>query len=50
MTIDFTSTGNKFYKQKIISLKEWRTEWKVTPNQRNHEQRSKEEKHQKRFN
>lgn len=49
MTIDFTSTRNKFYNQKIIPLKEWRTEWKVTPNQRNHEQRSKEEKHQKRF-
>ena len=49
MTIKFTSSENDFYNVTIASLKEWRIEWLCCPNQRDHDERSKEEKHQKRF-
>ena len=47
--IDFTDSNDHFYTTDVITLKEWRTEWKTCPIQRDHDVRAKEEKHQKKF-
>ena len=38
-----------FYQQKIISSEEWHEEWECCPTQRDHEERAKKPKHQKKF-
>lgn len=47
--IDFTDSNDNFYITDVITLKEWRIEWKTCPIQRDHEARATEEKHQKKF-
>ena len=47
--IEFTDSNESFYNTDVITLKEWRTEWKTCPIQRDHDLRATEEKHQKKF-
>ena len=46
---EFTDSNDNFYTTDVITLKEWRTEWKTCPIQRDHDVRAREEKHQKKF-
>jgi len=47
--IEFTDSNEFFYNTDTITLKQWRTEWKTCPIQRDHDFRATEEKHQKKF-
>lgn len=47
--IEFTDSNEYFYNTDTITLKQWRTEWKTCPIQRDHDFRATEEKHQKKF-
>lgn len=43
------SFADLFYQQKIISSQEWHEDWECCPTQRDHEERAKQPKHQKKF-
>ena len=40
---------NLFYQQEIITTEEWNNDWECCPTQRDHEERAKKLKHQKKF-
>ena len=43
------SVDNLFYQQEIITTEEWNIDWECCPTQRDHEERAKKPKHQKKF-
>ena len=43
------NVADLFYQQEIIDSKEWHEDWECCPTQRDHEERAKKPKHQKKF-
>lgn len=43
------NVADLFYQQEIIDSKEWHEDWQCCPTQRDHEERAKKPKHQKKF-
>ena len=49
MTKQTLNVADLFYQQEIIDSKEWHEDWECCPTQRDHEERAKKPKHQKKF-
>tara|TARA_B100000287_G_scaffold21663_1_gene21355 strand:+ start:109 stop:1269 length:1161 start_codon:yes stop_codon:yes gene_type:complete len=49
MAKQMLSVDDLFYQQEIITTEEWHNEWECCPTQRDHEERAKKPKHQKKF-